>query len=112
VATDAIRHLLGLGVVTSGIVSMAHLLLPEFASERMARAPRTRGPILAGLLLASAALRVLVPWLGVEGSPRNWLLTLAGVLGYAAVSWFALAWWSARRSHLRYLRGTARLSSG
>jgi hypothetical protein len=55
---DAIRHVIGLGVVTTAIVGMAQLILPEFAGERLRAPPGAwRGTGLGLALAIATALR-------------------------------------------------------
>lgn len=112
-AIDAARHLFALGGVTLGIVTMGQLILPEFASERFAGKPGAwRGPTLAAMLVPAALLRAIPVAMGMDGSLRWWLMTLAGGLGWAAITTFAVLMRSAARSHRRYLDKIASLHMG
>ncbi len=105
---DAIRHIFALGVITQGIVAMAQLILPEFASERFARPPRRwRGVVLAAALTGAVVLRGFVPLAGVSGDARLWSMAAGGVLGLAAIAAFGVLFLRARRTHLAYLSRVA-----
>ncbi len=112
-AVDSTRHLFALGGVTLGIVTMGQLILPEFASERFAGKPGAwRGPTLAALLVPAALLRAVPVAVGLSGEARWWLLTIAGGLGWAAITTFAVLMRRAARSHRRYLDKIASLQMG
>lgn len=106
---DAARHVFGLGTVTLAIAGMAQLVLPEFASERLVRAPGAwRGPFFGITLTLATALRGVGPLAGVQGDLRWWSMAVAGVLGWIAVATLSVLFWRARRSHRAYLRRIAR----
>ncbi|RJQ08195.1 MAG: hypothetical protein C4558_08370 [Dehalococcoidia bacterium] len=105
---DAVRHIFALGVITQGIVAMAQLILPEFASERFVRPPRRwRGVALASALVGAVVLRGFVPLAGVSGDARLWSMAAGGVLGLAAIAAFGVLFLRARRTHRAYLRRVA-----
>lgn len=105
---DAIRHIFALGVITQGIVAMAQLILPEFASERLVRPPhRWRSLALASVLAGAAALRGLVPLAGVSADARHWSMAAGGSLGFASIAVFGVLLVRARRTHVAYLRKVA-----
>ncbi|HEY8489970.1 MAG TPA: NnrS family protein [Dehalococcoidia bacterium] len=90
--TDAVRHLLAVGTVTTMIVGMARLITPAFAVPRQYGAPRfweVQGILLG--LSAATFLRFLGAW------PRDpdffalqqWMLAAAGLLALVAVALFA-----------------------
>jgi hypothetical protein len=89
---DAARHAIGLGVVTTLIVSMAQMLLPEFATERLVRtAGAWRGSLLGWLLTVAAVLRVGAAALaGDLGDAAQWVMALAGTIALGVMVAFAL----------------------
>lgn len=106
---DAARHVFTVGAVTQGIVTMAQLILPEFASERLVHRPSRLRGVLLGVGLASAAvLRGVVPLLGLNGTAELWLMALGGGLAFTSVAAFATAFWRARRMHVAYLAKVAK----
>ena len=90
---DAVRHALGVGVITMLIIGMALMILPEVA---MARQSANRQKQLAfGLLFllnSSAVLRVLPSLVGDSWSAdtRNLSMAVAGSLAEAALIVFAI----------------------
>ena len=87
---DATRHVFAVGVVTLGIVGMAQLILPEFASERLVRRPsRRRGPVFAAALLVAMLLRVVVPMTSMPDDVRFASMALGGTIAWIAVGVFA-----------------------
>lgn len=108
-AMDGTRHVFALGVVTLGIVGMAQLILPEFASERLVRQPSPRrGPLFAVALLAAMLLRGVVPMLPVDDTVRFASMSLGGTLAWIAAGAFAVLFIRARRAHLAYLARMAK----
>lgn len=106
--SDAIRHIFAVGVITQGIVTMAQLILPEFASERLVRPPsRWRSLALASALVGAVVLRGLVPLWGVDATTRSWSMAAGGSLALVAVAAFGVLFVRARRTHLAYLRRVA-----
>lgn len=106
---DAARHVFTVGAVTQGIVVMAQLILPEFASERLVHRPSKRRGVLLGAGLASAAvLRGVVPLFGLKGTAELWLMAVGGGLAFTSVTAFAIAFWRARRMHVAYLAKVAK----
>lgn len=105
---DAIRHIFALGVITQGIVTMAQLILPEFASERLVHPPKKwRGIALGSLLVAAVVLRGFVPLSGVDTTVRSWSMAAGGSLGLLAVAAFGVFFHRARRTHVAYLERVA-----
>jgi len=91
-AFDSVRHAVGIGVVSTMIVGMAMLILPEFAIRRT-RYPRERWPALTilALLSAAAALRVgaavaTPQWVSID---RYWPMAIGGMLAEGALLLFA-----------------------
>ncbi len=108
VRSDAIRHIFALGVVTQGIIAMAQLILPEFASERLVRPPvRWRSAVLTSTLVVAVVLRGLVPLSGVGSTAQYWSMAAGGGLGLVAVAAFGAMFVRARRTHVAYLRRVA-----
>lgn len=112
---DAVRHMVGVGVVLSTIAGMAQMILPEFASERLlGRQAAWRG-VAFGIALTSATglragARLLAPWLPAA---VVWCsMAVAGMLALAVVG--ALGWYFVRgvRSHGLVLEAAARPSEG
>ncbi|MDA0302011.1 MAG: hypothetical protein O2822_05735 [Chloroflexi bacterium] len=113
VTADATRHVFAIGVVTLGIVGMAQLILPEFASERLVRQPsRLRGPLFAAALLAAMALRGLVPVLPGAEAARFASMSLGATVAWIAVGAFAVLFIRARRAHVDYLSRMAKWRAG
>jgi hypothetical protein len=108
-AIDAVRHVFALGVVTLAIVGMAQLILPEFASERLVRAPGGwRGPFFGLALSVTAGMRGLLLLAGVQGDARWWVMATSGVLVWLVLATFTWLAWRASRSHRAYTRRIAR----
>ena len=90
---DAARHTLGLGVVTMLILGMAQLVAPVFALDRAeARKPGVleRGPF--WLLLGATLLRIYAGLIfgHMDEAARLHLVATAGVLGWLAITLFAV----------------------
>ncbi len=89
---DGVRHALGVGVITSLILGMSLMILPEFAVERQ-RANRQRqlALLLAVLINASVLLRVAPAVAGSTWSydTRNLSMAVAGSLAEIAMLVFA-----------------------
>ncbi|MGE3855359.1 MAG: hypothetical protein AB7G21_00230 [Dehalococcoidia bacterium] len=110
---DATRHVFALGVVTLGIVGMAQLILPEFASERLIRQPSPRrGPLFAAALLTAMLLRGVVPLLPVSDTVRFTSMSVGGTVAWIAVGAFAVLFIRARRAHLEYVGRMAKWRAG
>ncbi|MBM4410377.1 MAG: hypothetical protein FJ037_03455 [Chloroflexi bacterium] len=108
VRIDAVRHIFALGVITQGILAIAQLILPEFASERFVRPPSRWRPVtLASALIGAVVLRGLMPLAGVSGDARLWSMAAGGVLGLAAIAAFGILFLRARRTHFAYLSKVA-----
>ena len=98
---DAIRHIFALGVVTLAIVAMAQLLLPEFASDRMAHPPAPwRGAAFGVALSMAAVLRGVLPWIGLHGRGEDWAMATGATIALIAVAVFGGLYRQARRRHL------------
>jgi hypothetical protein len=106
---DAVRHAVGAGVVTSLIVGMSVLILPEFAADRTdSNVQRWLAPLMALLINVAAVLRVL-PALAGEAWPadaRNLSMAIAGSVAEAGMLLFAaqllrLMWRQRRSSPVR-----------
>jgi len=107
-AADAARHVFAVGVITLGIVGMAQMILPEFASERLVRRPsRRRGPVFAALLVLAVVSRGIVPLMPVTDGVRFTSMAIGGTLALVAVAAFGVLFIRARRAHLEYLRRLA-----
>jgi hypothetical protein len=99
-AFDAVRHTLGVGVVTVLITGMALMILPEVAVERQgSNRQRLMAMALLVLLNVSAALRVLPSFAASSLSldERDLSMALAGSLAEVAlivftVYFFRLMW--------------------
>lgn len=91
---DAIRHALGVGVVTAMIMGMALMIVPEFAGERMA-ASRQRYVSYALLVLVNLAtvFRVAPAIAGFDWTAevRAWSMAVGGGAAQAAILLFALS---------------------
>jgi hypothetical protein len=100
---DAIRHVTTLGVITTIIVGMAMLIVPEFAGRRLQH-PRESWlhvTMIAGLAAATA----LRAWPALEGigwldDSRYWPMAASAALASAVVvtfaAMFAQSWWEQR----------------
>jgi len=89
---DAVRHTLGVGVITNLIFGMSLLILPETAVERQSpNRQRLLAFALAVLVNAAALLRVAPALAGTRWSDdaRNLLMAAAGSLAETAVLIFA-----------------------
>lgn len=92
--TDLVRHTLALGVFTSLIVAMGGLMLPWLAMRRQRpNHAHQEARLLWALLTGATALRVAGAILEGQGigTDRFWPMAVAGVLGIAAVGYFAVA---------------------
>lgn len=106
---DAVRHVFTVGVVTQGIVVMAQLILPEFASERLVhRPPRWRGVVLGAGLASAAVLRGLAPLANLDATLELWLMAAGGGIAFVCVATFAVMFVRARRMHVAYLAKVAK----
>jgi hypothetical protein len=86
--TDAVRHVLTVGVITMMIIGMALLVVPEFAGRRIQHTHE--GPIVVALLIALNAAVVLRVWPATRGidwiaSTRFWPMAIAGVLAIIVI---------------------------
>lgn len=89
---DAVRHILGLGVITTLIVGMALLLLPWLGMRRLPGAAAQReARVLWALLTAATALRALGGLRGDDAGPaHDGPVALGGLLAISALAFFAL----------------------
>ena len=97
---DAVRHIVGVGVVTTAIAGMAQLILPEFAGERLRHPPAAwRGTGLALALAVATTLRagarLFEDELAFEAF--HWLITVAGTLAFTVIVILAYYFWRALR---------------
>ena len=89
---DSVRHLIGIGVLMLLIVTMAHIVLPEFATERLSAGSRARRIWAFGALLSIAALTRASPGFVDSGASSRgdyWHMAAAGILTLATLCWFA-----------------------
>lgn len=112
---DAIRHIVGVGVVLSTIAGMAQMILPEFASERLlGRQAAWRGLVFGVLLSSAAALRagarLLEPWL--PGTVVYWAMSLAGLCALVVVAVLGFYFVRGLRSFELVLEAASRPSEG
>lgn len=89
---DAVRHMLTIGVVTTMIVGMAMLVVPEFAGRRLQH-PHEQGLTWAMFIAINLAAAMRV-WPAIEGidwlsSGRYWPMAVAGVLATTVIAAFA-----------------------
>jgi hypothetical protein len=87
-ALDALRHVLTLGVVTSVILGMSLLILPEFAGERAG--PNRQAILASVLVLTVVVVTVLRAGAAVLGTDiaadyRNLAMAAAGLMIEAAL---------------------------
>jgi hypothetical protein len=90
---DAVRHSLGVGVITNLIAGMSLMIVPEFAGQRQ---HTSQGRIALALFLLvniAAVLRVLPALVGTAWSfdERNLSMAIAGTLAEVAVILFAFS---------------------
>lgn len=104
---DTVRHLIGIGVLMLLIVTMAHIVLPEFATERLSGGSRTRRVWAFGLLISTAALTRASPGF-VDSGPASrgdyWHMAAAGILTLATLCWFGWLFISAIRRQPQLLQ--------
>ncbi len=85
---DAVRHVIGLGVVTTAIVGMAQLILPEFAGERLRAPPGAwRGTGLGLALALATALRAGARLFdgSLSGDAIHLLMAVAGAIAFGVI---------------------------
>jgi hypothetical protein len=90
---DAVRHSLGVGVVTMLICGMSMMILPEFAAARLtANRQKTLALVVMALLNVAALLRVLPSIAGSSWSAddRNLSMAIAGSLAETALVIFTV----------------------
>jgi hypothetical protein len=90
---DAVRHGLGLGVITNLIAGMSLMIVPEFAAERQHADQRRLALALCLLINLAAVLRVAPALAGTDWSfdLRNASMVAAGVLAELAIILFAVS---------------------
>ena len=91
---DAVRHAIGLGVITPLIFGMSLMILPEFAVQRQQpNRQRQLALLLAALLNLAAILRVAPQLLGDQLSldERNLSIAVAGSAAEVAILVFGVA---------------------
>ncbi|MGI8554439.1 MAG: NnrS family protein [Dehalococcoidia bacterium] len=101
---DAVRHLLTVGVVTTMIAAMGHLVVPALATQRLAGITARRRLLLLQRLLIAAVLLRATPSLltGLSSRLRVSLIGVSGILAWLAIALFAWFLLQARRQQ----RGT------
>lgn len=107
---DSVRHIVALGVLLMAIIGMAHLVLPEFATERLARRSARRRAWGFGLALSIAAITRAAPGIADSGLPSRsdyWHMAAAGIIAFAAILCFAWLLWRAYRQQPILLRQLA-----
>ncbi|MEX2229842.1 MAG: hypothetical protein WEB13_09425 [Dehalococcoidia bacterium] len=112
---DAVRHIVALGVLLMTMVAMAQLVLPEFASERLAgRQGAWRGLVFGALLSLATVLRAGSRFFARElpADVVNWSMALAGVLALTVVIAFALLFLRSVRNHGAMLAKVAAFTAG
>jgi hypothetical protein len=90
---DAIRHVLGLGVVTMLIAGMSMMILPEFAIERQRPNRQPQLAVALVILLNTAVVLRVVPAVTAESwslDERNLSTALAGAFAEVAFLTFAV----------------------
>jgi hypothetical protein len=99
--SDAIRHVLALGVVTMMIAGMVFLVTPAFAILRQhgIRSEKSVWSIWIALMLATA-LRFLAGWVQAPAfiDARYWLMAVAAVLALTAIAVLAASLLRAARA--------------
>lgn len=95
---DAVRHVLAVGVITTIIFGMGHLVVPALATQRLAGVTdRRRLAALQVLLACAVVLRAVPPLLtGLDTRLRFSLVGVAGVLAWLAIALFGYFLWKAR----------------
>jgi hypothetical protein len=90
---DAVRHSLGVGVITSLIAGMSLMIVPEFAAQRQHSDQRGLALVLVAFLNLAALLRVAPSLAGSAWSYdlRNASMAVAGTLAELAVILFAVS---------------------
>lgn len=109
---DAVLHIVTIGVVMMLIIGMAQLLLPQFASERIAGPQsRWRSEAFGVALSAAVILRAGGSYFASDlpGESARWAMATAGMLGLLAALAFALLLLRSARHHKRLL---ARMQAG
>lgn len=106
---DAVRHALGLGVVTNLIAGMSLMIVPELAVQRQQHDQSGLARALFILITVATLLRVLPALAGDTWTydQRNLSMAVAGALGEIAVVTFSFTLLRAFLGRPRYLRGGA-----
>jgi hypothetical protein len=90
---DSLRHVVALGVLVIALVGMAHIVLPEFATERLAGRSGARRAWGFGIGLSIVAATRASPGITSAGLPDTsdyWHMAAAGIFALLIVGW--LAW--------------------
>ena len=109
---DTVLHIVTIGVVLMLIIGMAQLLLPQFASERIAGPQsRWRSEAFGVALSAAVILRAGGGYFASDlpGESAHWAMAVAGMLGLLVALAFALLLLRSARHHERLL---ARMQAG
>lgn len=95
---DSVWHILTVGVVTTLIVGMAHLVVPALTTQWLTGATaRRRLFVLQSLLVTVVLLRAVPPLVpNLDGRTRFGLMGPAGLLAWLAIAPFAWVLWQAR----------------
>jgi hypothetical protein len=90
---DAVRHALGLGLITMLIAGMSLMIVPEFAADRLHADQKLLAVSLFTLLNLATLLRVAPSIAGTAWSfdQRNLFMAIAGTLAEAALVLFAVS---------------------
>ncbi len=90
---DSLRHVVALGVLVMALTGMAHIVLPEFAVERLTGRSGVRRAWLFGVGLSVAAATRAAPGVDSAGLPSTsdyWHMAAAGAIGLLLIAW--LGW--------------------
>jgi hypothetical protein len=112
---DAVHHVIGVGVVLMTIVAMAQMVLPEFASERLAgRQGAWRGLAFGVLLSIATILRAGSRLLAGRASPDliNWSMAAAGTIALGVLLVFAYLFARSLRNQRAILAKVAAFTAG
>lgn len=112
---DAVRHIVAVGVLLMTIVAMAQLVLPEFASERLAGRQGAWRGLAFGTLLSIATIlragsRFFAP--GLPADVVNWSMAVAGTITLGVVLVFAFLFLRSVRNHAITLAKFAAFAAG
>lgn len=110
---DVIRHIVTVGVITTLIVGMGMLIVPEFAGRRLQHA--REGMLHIGMILGLVVATGLRVWPSLEGAgwletSRYWPMAVSGMLAATAMAVFAFmfgqSWWEQRAPGWAMPRGS------